>query len=136
MSGLVLDNEALQVLAHPHHRKHSDLLALVEAEQRAAKRNRRQPTLRTSSVARVEAGLDRRSASSAAFNRFRVGDVSVTGDRADRATLLNDDVGASAVDACVAELAASLGDSTTVITSDVRDLTQLLAGTRVLVHRL
>lgn len=132
----MLDNEALQVLAHPHHRKHSDLLALVEAEQRAARRSRRAPTLRTSSVARVEAGLDRRSASSAAFNRFRVADVPVAGDRADQAAVLNENVGASAVDACVAELATSLGDLTTVITSDVRDLTSLLARTRVVVHRL
>jgi hypothetical protein len=135
VTGLVLDNEALQVLAHPHHPKHSDLLAFVEAEQRAARRTRREPRLRTSSVARVEAGLDRTSPASAAFNRFRVGDIPVTAERADRATRLNADVGASAVDACVAELAESLGE-TTVITSDVPDLSRLLADTRVVVHRL
>ena len=135
MTGLVLDNEALQVLAHPHHRKHSDLVAFVETEQRAALRSRRAPGLRTSSVARVEAGVDRTSPASAVFNRFRVGDVLVTPDRADRAIRLNAEVGASAVDACVAELAASLGAST-VITSDVRDLSRLLVGTPVVVHRL
>jgi hypothetical protein len=136
MTGLVLDNEALQVLSHPHHAKHPDVLAFIEVERNLARRTRRAPELVTSSVARIEAGIDARSPAAAFFNRFGVLTVAVDGPRADRATELNEQIRASTVDACVAELAASRGKSTIVLTSDLRDLTRLLSGTGAAVHRI
>lgn len=136
MTGLVLDNEALQVLAHPHHRKHPELLAFIAAQRTRTARARVVPALLTSAPARVEAGLDRQAATSAAYNRFHVLDVAVTAERADRAVGLNARSTASAVDACLAELATSLGAGTAVLTSDVSDVRRLLSGTDVVIHRL
>lgn len=134
----MLDNEALQALATPDHAKHRSLVRFLEA---ANTRNRRTPgsvAVVAPTAVRVEAGIDRRSPSTASLARHRVVDVALDSRRADRAVALRG-AGGSAVDACVAEVAASVLDAdVTVLTADLTDLPRLLAAAgagRAEVHR-
>jgi hypothetical protein len=134
---VVLDDEAVQALADPRHRKHRAVLAVVAAANgRARRRARPVAELATSPVVRVEAGVARDTPAAAGLNRLRIVDVPLDGARADRAVSIRRAVPlASVVDAAVAELAvdrAGTGATTTILTSDRADLTALLlhAGTR------
>lgn len=124
---LVLDNEAVQVLADPGHGKHRAVLRFIEA---AATRNRRRGgavALLAPTVVRVEAGLDRRAAPTVSLARLRVDDVALDTPRANRAAALRH-AGGSSVDACVVEVAASVtAGIVTVLTADFSDIPRLLA---------
>ena len=135
---LVLDNEAAHVLTRVDHPKHRLVLAYIDGHARRAWRRRVGPSILVPTAVRVEAVLDRRSSSTAALGRMRVRDVALDGVRADRAVELRARAGGSAVDACVAELAASEPGPVTVLTADLTDLPALLAaaGSDALVHRV
>jgi len=135
---LVLDNEAAQGLADVRHPKHRSILAYVDARARRAGRRRLSPSILLLTVVRVEAALDRRAPSTTALGRMRVRDVPLDGPRADHAVELRARAGGSAVDACVAEVAASEPGPVTVLTADLTDVPALLAaaGSRALVRRV
>jgi len=135
---LVLDNEAVQVLAEPGHGKHWAVLRFIEA---AATRNRRRAgavALLAPTVVRVEAGLDRRAATTVSLARLRVDDAALDTARANRAAALRP-AGGSTVDVCVAEVAASVAaGKVTVLTADFSDIPSLLAAalSDAVVHRV
>ncbi len=134
---VVLDNEAAQALATPHHPKpHLALSFLGAVATRSAPARVYVPT-----VVRVEAGIDRRSPTTTAFNRLRIADVPLGSPAADQAARLHR-VAGSVVDACVAVAAADLSGTepseVVVLTADLTDLPPLLAeaGVKARVHRL
>lgn len=125
----VLDNEAVQALADVQHPKHRPMVARVAA---AVHRQRSGVTLVVPTAVRVEAGVS----SSGLLRRLRVVDVVLDRDRADRAAALVREEQATAVDATVAEAAMTSAGLVTVYTSDVRDLSRLLADAGVAVRRV
>jgi len=125
---LVLDNEAVQVLADVHHRKHRRALAFVEvANQRSGRR--RQPLAVVVPVAvRVEAGWDRSAPGAAVLNRIsRARDVVLDGHAADRAVQLREQAGVSVVDASVGQAAEAAIGPVAILTSDASDMRRLAA---------
>ena len=135
----MLDNEALQALSAPDHPKHRLVVAYLEAANGRNSRHAGTATVLVPTVVRVEAAIDRRAPSTASLARFRVADVTLDLHRADRAAALRR-AGGSAVDACVAEVAASvMHGEITVLTADLSDLPSLLGAagaSRVQVHRI
>ena len=125
---LVLDAQGVTALADPHHARHAELRALLQAardkrRKRAAKDG--YPTLVPTSV-RIEAGWDRSAQAWSAMNALRVEDVVLDGGIANRAATLR-----SAVDSgrrkrmlstADAHLGAILQDGDIVATSDPGDV--------------
>ena len=70
---VILDNEAIQALASPAHRKHRQALAYVQV---IASRRRRAADIQTvvPTTVRVEAGWDRTAPAWAFLNRLRISD--------------------------------------------------------------
>lgn len=119
---IVLDNEAVQALADPRHRKHRRVLAVVEAL--AARNLRRAGSARlvVPTAVRVEAGWDRRAAGAATLNRLRTEDAPLDTVTADRAARVRTALEVSVADA---HIAASLQATTgphAVLTSDTDDI--------------
>lgn len=119
---VVLDNEAVQALLQPAHRKHRRALALVEAT--AARNRRRAGSVRlvVPTAVRVEAGWDRRVAGAAVVNHLRVEDAALDTYTADLAVPVRADLGVSVVDAALAAVLATTPGPHAVITSDAGDL--------------
>lgn len=119
---VVLDNEAVQALLHPTHRKHRRALAFIEAT--AARNLRRAGTVRlvVPTAVRVEAGWDRRAGAAAAINRLRVEDSPLDSRAADLAVPVRADLGVSVTDAALAAVLATTPEPHAVITSDPGDL--------------
>ena len=119
---VVLDNEAVQALADPAHRKHRRVLAIIEA---AASRNLRQAgsvSLVVPTAVQVEAGWNRRGPRTAALNRLRADRPELTRPTADSAADVASTIGVSVADAHLAvSLKATLGPHT-VLTSDEQDV--------------
>lgn len=122
---VLLDNEAVQALAAPDHRKHRRVLAAVEAV--AGRNSRRAGTTRlvVPTTVRVEAGWDRRATGAAVINRLRADDAPLDAGAADRAARIRDGLRVSVADAHLgAVLAASAGPHA-VLTSDAGDLRRI-----------
>ena len=119
---VLLDNEAVQALLQPMHRKHRRALAFVEAT--AARNLRRAGTVRlvVPTTVRVEAGWDRRAAGADAINRLRVDDAPLGSRAADLAVPVRVDLGVSVTDAALAAAVATAPEPHAVITSDAQDL--------------
>lgn len=118
---VVLDNEAVQALVDPSHRKHRRVLAVVEAV--AARNLRRSGSVRlvVPTAVRVEAGWDRRVSGAAVLNRLRADDCPLDTSAANRAAGICSALNISVADA---HLAATLQDTTgphAVLTSDTDD---------------
>lgn len=127
----VLDNEAVQALDAPGHRKHRAMVARVAAVAARGRRRQGAAFLFVPTAVRVEAGIDRRSPGSAGLGLFRVHDLPLTADRADRCAQLGVGVAASVPDVTVAQAAEELalgGARVTVLTSDRTDVPPLVAG--------
>jgi hypothetical protein len=121
---LILDNEAVQALQDPVHRKHRRALAFVEAMV-ARGRGGAAPLVPT--AVRVEAGWDRRAAGSAAINRLRVTDAPLDRTSADVAASLVTALQISVADAHLGATLAALAARGAVVTSDVDDVRRLVA---------
>jgi len=119
---VVLDNEAVQALLDPGHRKHRAALAVMEAT--AARNLRRAGMVRVivPTAVRVEAGWDRRAPGAAAVNRLRVDDAALDTASADRAVPIRSRLGVSVVDAHLAAVIAATPGPHAVVTSDADDL--------------
>lgn len=124
---VVLDNEAVQALTDPAHRKHRRVMALIEAV--AARNSRRSGTARlvVPTAVRVEAGWIRRTAPAAAINRLRVDDVALDTTAADRAAEVSRGLAVSVADAHIAACVDQSPGPHAVVTSDVDDLTRIAA---------
>jgi hypothetical protein len=115
---VILDNEAIQALASPAHRKHRQALAYVQV---IASRKRRAADIRAvvPTTVRVEAGWDRTSPAWAFPNRLRITDVPLDPAAASTAAAICAQTGVSVADAHIgAVISAALATRVTVVTSD------------------
>ncbi|MDQ2709228.1 MAG: hypothetical protein M3Z25_17050 [Actinomycetota bacterium] len=132
---VVLDNEAVQALITPGHRKHRRVLAAVEVVLSRRKRRADSVRLVVPTAVRVEAGWDRRKAGAAEINRLRVEDSALDRGMADRAAAIRGALRVSVADAHLGAVIAAptaantAADHSTiaVLTSDVEDI-QRIAG--------
>jgi len=120
---LVLDNEAVQALRDPRHRKHRRALAFVEA---MLSRGRSAAPVVPTAV-RVEAAWDRRAVGAATINRLRVVDAVLDRPDADRAAALVAALRISVADAHIGAVAAAPPTSCAVLTSDAGDMPRISA---------
>lgn len=122
---VVLDNEAVQALAEPRHRKHRRAIAIVQA---ATTRNRRQAGsvhLAVPTAVRVEAGWDRHSPRAASVNRLGVDDLRLDTEAANHAASIRTKLSLSVADAHIAAVLKSLARPHTVVTSDIDDVRRI-----------
>lgn len=122
---VLLDNEAVQALGDPGHRKHRAALAMVEAT--AGRNLRRAGSIRlvVPTAVRVEAGWDRRALAGATINRLRIGDAALDRDAADQAAALRTRLGVSVADAHLGAVLAVTTAAATVVTSDADDIRRI-----------
>jgi len=122
---VVLDNEAVQALADPAHRKHRRVIAVVEAV--AARNLRRAGSVRlvVPTAVRVEACWSRQSPGGATLNRLRVGDDPLDGGAADRAAAVRSALAVSVADAHLAATLAVAAGPHAVLTSDAGDVRRI-----------
>ena len=132
MSRLVLlDNEAVQALRDPAHRKHRRVVGEVEFAFKRVVR-----TLRVSvavpAAVRVEAGWDRTAPAWAFINRFPIADIPLDTTHADAAAGIAKRTGVSVADAHLgAAIQAAEADHVMVLTSDPGDMRKVAEGRQV-----
>jgi predicted nucleic acid-binding protein len=128
---VLLDNEAVQALRDPRHRKHHHVIGLIldGAKLRARSRAVR---IAVPAAVRVEAGWDRTSAAWSSVNRFRIADVPLDTGHADAAAGIAKRTGVSVADAHLgAAIQAAETDSVLILTSDPGDMHRVAEGRRV-----
>jgi hypothetical protein len=128
---IVLDNEAVQALSDPVHKKHvrvmSQVQVLVDRKSRGLSTTVVVPT-----TVRVEAGWDRTVPVWAFLNGLRIGDITLDGSSANVAASIRQDVRVSVADAHIgAVIQAATASKVTVITSDPGDIRRVAAGREV-----
>lgn len=127
MKAIVLDNEAVQALADPGHRKHRAVIAhlagVVVRRRKGAPVAAMVPT-----AVRVEAGWNRSDPRAAAVNRFRVTDITLDTRAADTAVGIVTRTGVSVADAHLGAAARTLdADEVVVLTSNPEDMARASA---------
>lgn len=130
---VVLDNEAVQALASPHHPKHHTVLGYVELVERRKRRTASVSVLAPTAV-RVEVGWDRNSPQWAFINRLRITDVLLDSVCANKAAAIREQAQVSVADAHIGATVQSAPDADiTVITSDPGDIRRVAEGRAVTV---
>lgn len=132
----VLDSEAVFALGTERSKKHRRAASLAVFDS-----GRRSPpvVVVVPSTVRVEAGWDRTRPRWAAINRFRIVDHYLGRESTNVAARLRAEHGVSPADAHIGAVAAertAAGDDVVVVTSDVDDVTTVVAGTGARVVRL
>ena len=123
---VVLDNEAVQALASPHHPKHHRVLGYFELVERRKRRAASVSVLAPTAV-RVEAGWDRNSPQWAFINRLRIVDVLLDAVCANKAAAMRERAQVSVADAHIgATVQAAPEAEITVITSDPEDISRVV----------
>ncbi|MBA2322955.1 MAG: hypothetical protein H0V92_02675 [Pseudonocardiales bacterium] len=122
---VVLDNEAVQALITPGHRKHRRVLAAVEVVLSRRKRRADSVRLVVPTAVRVEAGWDSREAGAAEINRLRIEDIALDRGMADRAAAIRGALRVSVADAHLGAVIAAVAGPTAVLTSDVEDIRRI-----------
>jgi predicted nucleic acid-binding protein len=126
---VVLDNEAVQALADPAHRKHRQVVSYVQV---VASRKRRAAAIQVvvPTAVRVEAAWDRTSPAWAFPNHLRISDIPLDAAKANTAAAIRSQTTVSVADAHLgAAIQSAPADQITVVTSDPRDM-RLVAGDR------
>lgn len=126
---IVLDNEAVQALSDPAHKKHVHVMSHVRV---VADRKSRGLPIRivVPTAVRVEAGWDRTMPAWAFLNRLLIGDITLDGVNANIAASIRQDARVSVADAHIgAVIQATTAAKVTVITSDPGDV-RLVAADR------
>ena len=133
---VVLDNEAVQALANPRHRKHRRALSYLEAVERR-KKDAAEISLVVPSAVRVEAGWDRTCPDWAFLNRLRIADVPLDPTHANTAAAIHGQARVSVADAHLGAAVTLASDADiTVITSDPGDIRKVAADRAVRVIAL
>ncbi len=127
MPDLILDNEAVQALADPRHRKHRRVLAMVDVLATRGRRGVPHSALIVPAAVQVEAGWDRGAARSGPLNRLRAQRPGLDGPGADRAAAIVAALGVSVADAHVGQVLADIGGAPAVFTSDPHDMGRIAA---------
>jgi predicted nucleic acid-binding protein len=128
---VLLDNEAVQALGSPAHRKHRRVLGELDI---ASRRIVRGLPLRVAvpTTVRVEAGWDRTSSAWAFANRLPIADIPLEARQANTAAGIRERTGVSVADAHLgAAIQAAVAGNVTVVTSDPRDIRRVAEGRRV-----
>ncbi len=126
---VVLDNEAVQAMASPHHPKHRKVLGHLEAVERR-KRQAAAISLVVPAAVRVEAGWDRTSPQWAFLNRLRITDIPLDAAHANAAAEIHEQAKVSVADAHIgAAVQLAPNAEITVLTSDPADIRRI-AGSR------
>jgi hypothetical protein len=131
---IAFDNEAVQALADPAHRKHRRVLAVIEAV--AARNLRRAGSARlvVPTAIRVEAGWDKHDKRAAPINRLRIGDLPLDTAAADHAARVRAALAVSVADAHLAAVLGSTVGPHAVVTSDMQDVSRIAAHLDVAVN--
>jgi predicted nucleic acid-binding protein len=125
---VLLDNEAVQALGNPTHRKHQRVLDKVQVEVRRAARTLSVEVAVPAAV-RVEAGWDRTSSAWAFLNRFQIADVPLDTAHANAAAGIAERTGVSVADAHLgAVIKDTDADHVVVLTSDPGDMRAVAEG--------
>jgi predicted nucleic acid-binding protein len=122
---IILDNEAVQALADPAHRKHRQALAYAQV---VAIRKRRAADIETvvPTTVRVEAGWDRTSPTWTFPNRLRITDSPLDSTAASTAAAIRTQTSVSVADAHIgAVIYSAQATHITVVTSDPADMRQV-----------
>jgi predicted nucleic acid-binding protein len=128
---VLLDNEAVQALRDPTHRKHQRVLDETQIVFRRVVRTLSVRVAVPASV-RVEAGWDRTAPAWAFVNRFPIADIPLDTSYADAAAGIAKRTGVSVADAHLgAAIQATDADQVTVITSDPSDMRKVAEGRQV-----
>jgi len=129
---VVLDNEAVQALSHPAHKKHVRVMSHIQVVV-AGRRSRSLPvTVVVPTTVRVEAGWDRSVPAWAFLNRLLIGDVALDGSTANLAASILADARVSVADAHIgAVIQSAAATKVTVITSDPGDIRRVAADKEV-----
>jgi len=124
---IVLDNEAVQALSDPAHKKHVHVVSHVRVV--ADRKSRGLPvTVSVPTTVRVEAGWDRTMPAWAFLNRLRIADIALDGLNANIAASIRQDARVSVADAHIgAVIAATTATKVTVITGDPADIRRVAA---------
>jgi predicted nucleic acid-binding protein len=133
---IVLDNEAIQALANPHHPKHQLTLGFMEAVE--GRKKRAEPiTLLTPTAVRVEVGWDRTSSRWVFLNHLRIADAHLDEASANKAAVIKEQAHVSVADAHIgATVQSAPHTDITVITSDPRDIRKVVGDRPVTVIRI
>lgn len=123
MRVVLLDNEAVQALADPGHRKHRTVLAHLAAVAHRRRRGLAQRVAVPTTV-RVEAGWGRGDPAAAVINRHTVVEASLDSAFADTATRIRARAQVSVADAHLGACIETFADDAEVVvlTSDPRDI--------------
>ncbi|HTR91165.1 MAG TPA: hypothetical protein VMI73_05445 [Trebonia sp.] len=128
---IVLDNEAVQALSDPAHKKHVRVISHVRV---AADRKSRGLPIRivVPTAVRVEAGWDRTEPAWALLNRLLIGDITLDGLNANIAASIRQDARVPVADAHIgAVIQATTAAKVTVVTSDPGDVRRVAADREV-----
>ena len=128
---VVLDNEAVQALSDPAHKKHVHVISHVRVV--ADHKRRGLPvTVAVPTAVRVEAGWDRTLPAWAFLNRLLIGDIMLDGSSANIAASIRQDARVSVADAHIgAVIQAAAAAKVTVITSDPGDIRRVAGDKQV-----
>lgn len=130
-STTVFDNEAVQALLDPHHRKHRLALFLAEGVMAQNASASFPPTrLVVPTSVRVEAGWDRTAPRAAVINRLEAEDRSLDAHTANTAARLRSALSVSVADAHLGAVVSGAEGPVAVITSDTADVAKMAAFTR------
>ena len=133
---LLLDNEAVQALRDPAHRKHRRVIGEVEFAFRRAVRTFRVRVAVPAAV-RVEAGWDRTAPAWAFINRFPIADIPLDTYHADTAAGIARRTGVSVAEAHLgAAIHATEADQVMILTSDPGDMRKVAEGRQVTIVAL
>jgi predicted nucleic acid-binding protein len=123
---IVLDNEAIQALASPHHQKHQLTLGYMEAVE-GRKKRAETITLLAPTAVRVEVGWDRTSPRWAFLNNLRIADAHLDAASANKAAAIREQARVSVADAHIgATVQSAPYTDITVITSDPKDIRKVV----------
>jgi hypothetical protein len=128
---VLLDNEAVQALRDPAHRKHRRALGEIEFAFKRLARTLR-VRIAVPAAVRVEAGWDRTSPAWASVNRFPIADVPLDTTHANAAAGIVKRTGVSVARAHLgAAIQAAEAHQVMVLTSDPGDMRRAAEGRRV-----
>ena len=130
---VLLDNEAVQALADPAHRKHPHVVS--HAQVVASRKRRAVPiTIAVPTAIRVEAGWNRNSPAWTFINRLRIADIPLDAPYADVAAGIRHAAQVSVADAHIGAVVQSApADRISVISSDPADMRRITGDRNVIV---
>jgi predicted nucleic acid-binding protein len=128
---VLLDNEAVQALRDPAHRKHHHVIGVVLEAAKLGVRSR-PVRIAVPAAVRVEAGWDRTAPAWSSVNRFRIADIPLDVGHANVAARIAKRTGVSVADAHLgAAIQAAETDDVLVLTSDPADMRRVAEGKSV-----